>query len=187
MTLKSKTIFGALAFALAFMNSAWSDEPQKNLPIEIELGPRDSEMQVTVEKIVIEIRNERGIGGGKIKRTGDKWPDTIILRLHLKGLEELKVIDGTDAIHMSVSNELEATVSNSKVDYHANTSVQLDESSEWWVTAERMVPIGKIGVDGKPSKIDPEESGYYEIKLPKKIFESNPESITFQYIDFFRG
>jgi len=187
MTRALKTILGTLAIAFTFTTLVRSDEPQKNLPIEIELGPRESEMQITVERIVIEIRNERGIGGGNIKRTGGKWPETIVLRLHLKGLEQFKLINGADAIHMSASGDEEILVSNSKVNYDLNKSVQLDESSEWWISAERMVPINKIGADGKPSKISIQESGYFEITLPKKIFESNPESIRFQYIDFYRN
>ena len=40
--------------------------------------------------------------------------------------------------------------------------------------------------DGKPVKTIPLKDGYFEIQLPKALFEDNPKSITVNWIDFCR-
>ena len=46
--------------------------------------------------------------------------------------------------------------------------------------------IRMIGADGKTSSQIPLEAGYFEVLLPKILFESKPKSITISWIDFYR-
>ncbi len=43
-----------------------------------------------------------------------------------------------------------------------------------------------VGKDGKPAKTIPLDDGYFEMQLPKALFEDNPKSITINWIDFYR-
>jgi hypothetical protein len=43
-----------------------------------------------------------------------------------------------------------------------------------------------VSDDGKPATTIPLNDGYFEIQLPKALFEDNPKSITVNWIDFYR-
>ncbi len=40
--------------------------------------------------------------------------------------------------------------------------------------------------DGKPTNSIPLIDGYFEMQLPKAMFDDNPKSITISWIDFYR-
>ena len=56
----------------------------------------------------------------------------------------------------------------------------LDSKSQYWME------IRLIGKDGKPTKGMPLDDGYFEMQLPRALFEGNPKSITIAWIDFYR-
>ena len=39
----------------------------------------------------------------------------------------------------------------------------------------------------KPAKEIPLKGGYFELPLPRALFEGNPKSITVSWIDYYRG
>ena len=41
--------------------------------------------------------------------------------------------------------------------------------------------------DGNPTKALPLKAGYFEMQLPKELFEVNPKSIALNWIDFYRN
>ena len=43
-----------------------------------------------------------------------------------------------------------------------------------------------LGNDGEPVKTIPLKNSYFEMRLPKALFEDNPKSITLNWIDFYR-
>lgn len=55
----------------------------------------------TTTKSVIEISSEFGIGGGAVKLIDGSWPEILIVRLHLKGLEGFTVSNGKMEIDKS--------------------------------------------------------------------------------------
>jgi hypothetical protein len=57
----------------------------------------------------------------------------------------------------------------------------LDEKSPFW-TVSRIV-----GGDGKPAKELPLKDGHFEVTLPRAFFEGNLNSITLNWIDFYRN
>jgi hypothetical protein len=62
-----------------------------------------------------------------------------------------------------------------------NEEAALDSNSPLWMA------IRIVGREGKPAKTTPLEDGYFEMRLPKAIFEANPKSITVKWIDFHRN
>lgn len=98
------------------------------------------------------------------------------LRLHLKGLEKFKVTNGKDTLEAAVSSQ-DAKVRLWK---DGKEYSPLDSTHPCW-TEVRMV-----GKDRKPVKTILLKNGYFEMQLPKALFEDNPESITLNWIDFYR-
>jgi hypothetical protein len=55
--------------------------------------------------------------------------------------------------------------------------VALDDKSPYHTTVRIVGGNGKIPLKG----------GYFEVPLPAKLFEGNPEEITLRWIDFYRN
>lgn len=124
---------------------------------------------------VIDITSKLGIGEATIKRESPQWPVSMAVRLHLKGLELLNVSNGEISVDWSVSstgdhpstvflrNGGKETALNTKSPYHTRVRI---------VGGKGQIPLG---------------DGYFEVRLPSKLFERNPEEIRLEWIDFYRN
>lgn len=141
---------------------------------------RDSdtvEVKVDQEKTVFSIQSPVGISEAVMERTGDKWPDAVLLRLYLKGLESFRATSGTVTLDAAVSSQ-GGTV---RIWKDGKEDSPLDSTSPFWMD------VRMVGGDGKPATVVPLKDGYFEIQLPKALFEGNPKSITVNWIDFYRN
>ena len=109
--------------------------------------------------------------------TGEKWPDTVVLHLYLKGLENFSVRNGKVKVEVTVSSQ------DGKVRLWKDEKEDspLDATNPYWMN------IRMVGNDGKPAKTIPLKDGYFEMQLPKAFIEENPKSITVNWIDFYRN
>lgn len=148
-------------------------------PFKITTKRDNDRVKVTTEmdKVVFSIHCPFGISNAVIERTGEKWPDAVVLRLHLKGLESFQVTNGKVKLEASVSSR-DGTMRLWK---DGKEDAPLDAKSAYWMD------ICMIGGDGKPAKTITLKDGYFEMALPKAMFEGNPMTITIGWIDFFRG
>jgi hypothetical protein len=101
----------------------------------------------------------------------------VVLRLHLKGLENFSVSNDKVKLEASVSSQ------DGKVRLwkDGKEDTPLDTKGPYWTE------IQMVGSDGKPAKTIPLKDGYFEMQLPKAFFEGNPKSITLNWIDFYRN
>lgn len=136
------------------------------------------EVNVTEAKTVLSIHSPTGISAATIDRTAATWPDIVIFRLRLKGLESFQVSNGDVALHASVSSHADSRVRLWK-DEHENSPLGTD--SAYWMQ------IRLVGSDGKPTKAIPLKDGYFEMQLPQAFLSGNPQSIKLQWIDFYRN
>jgi hypothetical protein len=129
------------------------------------------------ERTVIEIRCDRGIDRCVIHRDGEQWPETLIARLWLKGLESFKVHASGSELEWSVSSSGNPT---SSVSLHSGLrSTRLTKDSAFFTTAKA------LAVDASQAKI-PLQNGYFEVPIPAKLLEKNPAQVTLQWVDFYR-
>lgn len=96
--------------------------------------------------------------------------------MHLKGLENFKVTNGRFTLEAAVSSQ------DGKVRLwkDGKEDLPLDSKSPYWTE------IRLVGNDGKPTNTIPLKGGYFEIQLPNALFEDNPQSLTVNWIDFYR-
>ena len=134
------------------------------------------DVEVKNASMVFSVHSPFGISQAVIESTSGTWPDTVMLRLHLKGLESFKVINGEITIEAAVSSQ-DGQVRIWKDDKEDSP---LDSKSPYWTE------IRIIGSDGKRETTIPLKDGYFEIPLPRALFENNPKSITISWIDFYR-
>lgn len=135
------------------------------------------ESKIEKDKTIFVIHSPFGISNAVVERLGDKWPDAVVLRLHLKGLENFQATTAKVKLQASVSSQ-SGKVRIWKDD---KEDLPLDSTSPFWME------IRMVGVDGKPANAIPLKDGYFEMQLPKAFFEGNPKSFTMKWIDFYRN
>ena len=166
--------FGLIALAVFVTTAAADDTP--SFKIKTKRENDTVEVRADKDKTVFIVKGPFGISQAVIKRTDEKWPDTIMFRLHLKGLEKFGVTNGKVMVEASVSSQ------DGKVRLwkHGNEHTPLDAKSPYWME------IRIVGGDGKLAKAIPLKDGYFEMALPKAFFDGNPKSIILDWIDFYR-
>jgi len=141
-------------------------EAEQNV-IEAKVGRDDSRISFTKEddKTIIDIASEFGIEKVTIRQNSEQWPKAILVRLHLSGLESFKAGNKEIAVEWSVSS----TGKNS-------SRVSLRQGKEDFALGEESPYRTKVRIVGGNGKI-PLKQGYFEVPLPPKLFEGNPEEI----------
>jgi len=130
------------------------------------------------KKTAFIVKSPFGISQAVIERTDEKWPESVVLRLHLKGLESFKALNGKVMLDAAVSSQGDNKVRTWK---DSKEDSPLDAKSPYWME------IRMVGSDTKPAKTIPLKDGYFEMALPKAFFEENPKAITLKWIDFYRN
>jgi hypothetical protein len=163
--------------ALAYDGDVPSDQPAR---FKITTKRKDDTVEVQAEKdkALFIIKSPFGISQAVIEREGEKWTQAVVLRLHLKGLENFRASNGKVTVDASVSSQ-EGQV-KVRIWKDGKEDAPLDKKSPFWTV------IRIVGGDGKPAKELPLKDGYFEVTLPRAFFEANPNSITAKWIDFYR-
>lgn len=171
-----KNCVSILLLAVAAISTAVADDTP---PFKITTKRNNDRVEVKAEKdkAILSVHSPFGISNAVIERTGEKWPEAVTLRLHLKGLENFKASNEKVKLEASVSSQ------GGKVRLwkDGKEDSPLDAKGPYWMD------IRMVGSDGKLAKAIPLKDGYFEMQLPKAMFEENPKSITVNWIDFYRN
>ena len=172
-----KYAFTALTMIVAMMSAVTAGGVTPSFKITTKRDNDRVEVKSEKDQVVFLVHSPFGISQAMIERKGEKWPDAVVLRLHLKGLENFRVTNG------KVKLEASASLQEGKVRVwkDGKEDAPLDAKSLYWME------IRMIGGDGKPAKAIPLKNGYFEMTLPKALFEGQPKSITVNWIDFYRN
>src|SRR5437764_5147738 len=94
-------IFRLLVLAVAVSTAAADDAP----PFKITTKRDDDRVGVKAEKgkATFSVHSPFGISHAAIERAGEAWPDAVVLRLNLKGLENFRVTNGKVRLEASAS------------------------------------------------------------------------------------
>ena len=141
-----------------------ADEPS----FQITTKRADDRVEVKSEKdkATFSIHSPVGISQAVIERKIARWPDAVVLRLYLSGLERFTATNGTLRLDASVASG----------DGQVRQWQDGQEDKRLTTSHGHWMPIERIGRDG-----------CFELRLPRAMFESNPKSITLHWIDFYRG
>lgn len=154
-----------------------ADEPPK---FKITTKRKDDavEVQAGKDRAVFSVKSPFGISQAVIDRTDDKWPQAVVLRLHLKGLESFRASNGKGTLEAAVG--IDKGKAKVRLWKDGKEDAPVDEKSPFWMDVRILTG------DGKPAKELPLKDGYFELALPRSFFEGNPKSITLNWIDFYR-
>ena len=127
------------------------------------------------DSTIFDINSNFGIDRATITRESEDWPKSILVRLHLNGLESFRVGSGETAVEWSVASTGQNAVRMAL--HKAGDESTLDETSPYY---------SNVRIVGGGRKI-PLKGGFFEVPLPAKLFEENPKEITLRWIDFYRN
>lgn len=130
------------------------------------------------EAVILEISSERGIGQATVQRTAGPWPKKVVLRLHLKGLESLRVEAGQWGFEASVMSY--PPYQNRLRVYGPDSIPPVDPKSPYWVE------VRVLDSEGNPASKIPLEGGYFELAIPPAFLEKSPPKLHIHWIDFYR-
>ncbi|HUQ71701.1 MAG TPA: hypothetical protein VM165_19385 [Planctomycetaceae bacterium] len=166
---------------LAAVATTMAADDSKQPPFKIMTKRDDDRVAVKVEKdkAIVSVHSPFGISHAVIERTDEKWPDAVVLQLHLKGLEKFRVTNGTTKLEGSASLQDGKPVVRLWMD--GKKDMPLDAKSPYWIA------VRILDDDGKPAKEIPLKDGHFEMSLPKALFEGNPKTVTVSWIDFYRN
>jgi hypothetical protein len=131
---------------------------------------------------IFDIFSPGGIGGAEIHLASGKIPPQIVLRLHLKGLEEFRFSANGETILVSVSSSGENRITQSYRREKEKTGdwQVIDTNSLYW-TELKIVSKNS----GTGSKI-PVKEGHFEVEVPEYILKKEVSGFSLHWIDFFR-
>ncbi len=170
----SSNCWQSIALALAIILMV--DEAS---PLRVTTKRDDDTTEVALEKnsVTVSIRSPSGISQAVIERTQERWPESFVVRLHLQGLESLKLVSETIKLEASISS----SNGNFRIWRSGDEEKALNKRSSLWFEPKL------LDSKGKKSKSMPLQDGYIELQLPKALFASNPRSITLSWVDFYRN
>ena len=125
----------------------------------------------------VDIHSPSGIGTAKFELASGARPEQLILRLHLRGLEEFRLISNQTTIAASGSSSEVFNVTSQSVIAVGNEH-SITPIDPLWTRVEI--------ISDQPEKKIPLEEGFFEITVPKEFIRSAGNSFEIQWIDFFR-
>jgi hypothetical protein len=137
------------------------------------------------EQAFVDIRCERGIDRCTLARKGEHWPKQVTLRLHLRGLESFQATAGNTTISWAVASSGEHASRSSLTSGKRN--VELEPGDPYHTVARPVASPDSIRItkkEGSPSQVV--IPNCFQVPLPAKLLEGNPEQLQLQWIDFYR-
>jgi len=131
-------------------------------------------VKIDGDSTTLDVFSPSGIGGATITLTQGPWPKTVVLRLHLRGLEYFTASSGKFKLTGSV------------LSHSGNTKrFYLGEDGKKEPQPESTIKV--FNAAGKPVEGLPGEGGYFEFTVPRPLLEGEPKSLELGWIDFYRG
>ena len=182
----------AAATSLAIMavllapGAAPPEEPAPPFHFKVACRRDNDRVDVKLEgsKATFDVFCPFGIGHAKITPADRRWPETVVLRLHLRGLESLDISNGTVTLHGFVHSHGEhkrhLSLKKKGEEKKDTEDTLVKPGSPYWME------IRVLRVKSKPGDGYPPKNGLFEMTLPKALLRDRPESLEIHWIDFYR-
>ena len=159
----------------------------------------------TVQTWTIDVHSQRGIGGFTLRRRSTKWPENLLVRIHTKGLEQVRLVIGPKSLQETAttiySGEYGTTSLKeiwSEIQQHTDAKGETKTTTRQVNLAPRVPSPGTAykslrlmdasGKELEKKRIPLQEGEYFQWTVPNEwLAKQNPEVVQIQYVDFFRG
>jgi hypothetical protein len=145
-------------------------------PLTVTLAKANDRAQVggDGEHVTVDIFSATGIGSATLQWPEDQVPQALQLKLHLTGLEALRLHDGATEIVAAVASYPPYPVTAA-----AGDGTALAPGSALWPTIEI------VGGDGQAAAI-PLQEGYFRVEIPAALLTGEASTLQVSWIDFYR-
>ena len=140
--------------------------PDDQVDIEYQNGTAD-----------IDIQSPTGIGSAAFELASGPMPEEVTLRLHLKGLEQIRLKSAQDEIAASVSSSDASPAENQSL-LSSGAETPLPPGHPLWLEIQI--------VSARPEKKIPLEEGYFEVTVPQEFIRNAGKTFEIEWIDFYR-
>ena len=170
----------SLALLISFVLAACALQPNGSNPeISVSSSKPGDTVTITHEGDVgiIEVNSPGGIGFARFELVSGIFPQKMIARLYLKGLEEFRLLYADTAIVASGSSGSSFNAGNQRVLLSGMEEPILPGQPLWMEI--------RIVSDQTAPDI-PLEEGYFEVTFPQGFMEKSGSYFEIQWVDFFR-
>jgi len=173
----------SLALLISVVLTACTFQPDRSNGSKPEFNVTSSKQGDTItitseeDVSIIDVNSPSGIGSARVELVSGILPQKMIARLHLKGLEEFRLL--------YADNVIVASASSGSAFNNSNQRILLSD------TEEPILPGGPLWmeiriVSDQMAPNIPLEEGYFEITFPQEFTEKAGTSFEIQWVDFFR-
>lgn len=143
---------------------------------------RGTKVKISTQEgaVIFDIHDARGIGGVSITPKSGDWPQSVVVRIHLSGLESLQISNGKVTLFGSVLSH-SGHMRLLEIE-EAGKKKQAGKSDPLWMNIRMLDAQGK-DIDHLP---DPKQGGYFALTLPPALTSAAKNGMTFRWIDFYR-
>jgi len=156
-------------------NAQSGDEPVFSVTV------KNQDDQINVQYVdgvtVVEVQSPTGIGFANLELESGRMPESVVLRLHLTGLEEIRLISDQAVIIGSGSSSRSFSINDQRM-ISAGSEYSIMPIDPLWMKIEV--------VSDQANKKTPLEGGYFEIIVPREFLRNAGNSFEIQWIDFYR-
>jgi hypothetical protein len=124
---------------------------------------------------LIDIHSPTGIGSAAFELQSGNMPENIVLRLHLQGLEDFRLLSGNDQIAASLSSS--DPLSGDQRIISSESESPLLRGHPLWM---------EIEIVSEGEKDIPLKQGHFEVTIPQEFIQNAGNSFEIQWIDFYR-
>lgn len=131
-------------------------------------------------KTILSVTSKSGIGEATVELKGARWPQQLVLRFYLGGLESLTISCGEQHLSVSVLSH-SGNTRLFRLPKGSGEGPQLDKASPYWME------IHTLDAEGKPTKGLPPKGGWFEMTVPKPLLKDEVKVLKLRWIDFYRS
>jgi len=169
--------------AALLMFAACSGAPRGDIHFSVQSHKDDARISIQVEgeRAFVDIFSASGIGSADLEITSPTLPRQILMRFHLRGLEELRFAyhDVVITASLSSTKEHEIRQSFSKTGTPSAAAGAITSGHAHWMK------ISIVPGEGMPPTL-PLQQGYIEVEVPASFIAGGHRRMTIRWIDFYR-
>jgi hypothetical protein len=156
--------------------------------------PEDNAVELSLDdgRALIDVTDQRGINGLTARLEEGQWPEEVVVRLPLRGLESLEIRYGNFTITTSVSSTgdpgpplMLSVTDEAGQAQSASPSADIYYPDIRAVTVDGATDVGPLASGDRPPFPLPEGSAF-EITLPPHFHQGDYPSFSLKWIDFYR-
>ena len=130
-------------------------------------------------EFIFEVHSSNGFGKAIISLVRGPWPAKVCFHLYLHGLESFSINNGLFVLNTSILSYPPYSVLCEINTVGQDSREPLVETSPYWMS------VDKVSIGNVISEV-PLQNGYVEVVIPKIVFESEPEILYIEWVDFLR-